>query len=299
MSRFTELKSKSKSSFKTLTDKLDKIADGNSEAKSYQDDRFWRAQVDKAGNGHARIRFLPATDGETIPWVKYFSHGFKDVGGWYIENCRTSIGEKDPVADANNVLWETGLEANKNLARDRKRRLHYVSNILVIDDPEHPENNGKVFLFKYGKKIFDKINDKMHPEFEDDVAVNPFDFWEGANFKLRIRKVEGYTNYDKSEFETPEAVHDDDETIENLWKIEHALKPFLEADFYKPYTVLKEKFERVIGLTSEHDARITAEDLEPEDNDVPIGGEDTETVPDSEEAPGDVMDFFDKLANED
>lgn len=299
MSGFTELKKKSKSNFKNLSTELEKIADGNSEAKSYQDDRFWRAQVDKAGNGHARIRFLPAIEEETIPWVKYFSHGFKDIGGWYIENCRTSIGEKDPVADANNVLWETGLEANKNLARDRKRRLHYVSNILVIDDPENPENNSKVFLFKYGKKIFDKINDVMHPEFADEEAINPFDFWEGANFKLRIRKVDGFTNYDKSEFESVKVLHEDDEALEKLWATEYPLKPFLEEENYKPYSLLKEKFEKVIGLNNDHDARITAEDLEPEDDDIPIGGEDEVTVPDSEEAPGDVMDFFDKLANED
>jgi hypothetical protein len=231
--------------------------------------------------------------------VKYFSHGFKGPVGnkWYIENCRTSIGGKDPVADANNVLWETGLEANKNLARERKRRLHYVSNILILDDPENPENEGKVFLFKYGKKIFDKINDLMHPEFDDEVPVNPFDFWGGANFKLRIRKVDGFTNYDKSEFEPPSTLKDDDEEMEKIWSVEYPLLPFLHEDNYKSYTDLKKKFEDVIGLTDTLDARISAEDIEPDEDDIPIGGEEEVTVPDTEEGSEDVMDFFKKIAD--
>ena len=187
-------------------------ATGGGEKKSYADDRIWKPTVDKAGNGYAVLRFLPATEGQELPWVRYWDHGFKGPTGlWYIENSLTSIGQPDPVGELNSRLWNSGIESDKDRARDQKRRLHYVVNMLVVQDPSNPQNEGKVFLYKFGKKIFDKIMDSMQPEFADEKAVNPFDFWEGADFKLKIRNVEGYRNYDKSEFAAPSALKDGDD----------------------------------------------------------------------------------------
>ena len=182
---------------------------GQQQKQSYVDDRFWKPTVDKAGNGYAVIRFLPAPQGEDLPWVRYWDHGFQGPSGlWYIENSLTSIGQNDPVSEMNSVLWNSGREEDKQTARDRKRRLHYVSNIMVVSDPGNPDNEGKVFLYKFGKKIFDKIMDVMQPQFADEDPVNPFDFWEGANFKLKIQQVAGYRNYDKSEFANTSALSD-------------------------------------------------------------------------------------------
>ena len=222
---------------------------GGGAQKSYGDDRFWKPDVDKSGNGYAIIRFLPAGEGEDLPWVKYWDHGFKGpTGQWYIENSLTSIGQDDPVSEMNSELWNSGIEANKDVVRQRKRRLHYVSNIMVVEDPSNPANNGKVFLFKFGKKIFDKIMDVMQPQFADEDPVNPYDFWEGANFKLKIRKVEGYRNYDKSEFAAPSAVHGgDDEKLEGVYNTLYKLQDFVDPKNYKPYAELKAKLMRVIG----------------------------------------------------
>ena len=185
---------------------------------NYADDRFWKPTLDKSGNGYAVIRFLPPADGEDVPWVQYWDHGFKGPSGrWYIEKSLTSIGQSDPVSEMNSQLWNSGRDEDKDLARSRKRRLHYVSNILVVSDPAAPENDGKVFLFKYGKKIYEKIMDVMQPEFEDEKPVNPFDFWGGANFKLKIRQVEGYRNYDKSSFDEPSVLLDDEDELESLF----------------------------------------------------------------------------------
>jgi len=222
-------------------------AGGSSEKKSYGDDRFWQPEVDKAGNGYAIIRFLPAGEGEDLPWAKYWSHGFKGpTGQWYIENSLTSIGQPDPVSEMNSELWNSGVEANKDLVRQRKRRLHYVSNIMVVEDPANPANNGKVFLYKYGKKIFDKMMDVMQPQFADETPVNPFDFWEGANFKLKIRNVEGYRNYDKSEFASPSQLAEDDK-LEGIYNTLYALKDFTDPKNYKSYDELKAKLVRVLG----------------------------------------------------
>lgn len=216
-----------------------------------EDERFWAPEVDKAGNGYAVIRFLDAAPGEDIPWVRIWSHGFKGPGGqWYIENSRTTLNEPDPVSEFNSKLWATGTEANKEIVRKQKRKLTYISNILVVSDPKHPENEGKVFLFRYGKKIYDKIKDLMSPpeEFKDEVPTDPFNFWTGANFKLKIRKVEGYRNYDKSEFESPAPIGDDD-FIEGVLGKLHGLKEFVDPKNFKPYEVLKANLEKVLNAT--------------------------------------------------
>ena len=296
---------KSNSNFDFLQKELEKIANPEKEKTSYQEDtRYWRAAVDKAGNGYAVIRFLPAIEGEELPWVRVFSHGFQGPSGrWYIENSLTTLGKSDPVSDANNELWNSGSEANKELARKRKRRLNYISNILVVKDPANPENEGKTFLFKYGKKIFDKINDVMFPAFADEQAVNPFDFWKGANFKLKIRKVEGFTNYDKSEFEgTTELFEGNDDKIEAVWKAEHALQQFVDPSNFKPYEELKKKFDEIIGNTSGAVSNVTETVLDHAEKFGPAGGANDipiEQPVSTDEKSDDAMSYFKKLAEQD
>jgi hypothetical protein len=246
------------SSFENLrrsSGNLDKLAKAieklNSAETPTKDDNFWKPEVDKAGNGYAVIRFLPqpSVDGDdALPWVKVFNHGFQGPGGWYIENSLTTLNQKDPVSEYNSQLWNSGIEANKEVARKQKRRLSYMANIYVVEDSKNPQNQGKVFLYKFGKKIFDKINEAMNPAFEDEKPLNPFDMWEGANFKLKIRKVEGYQNYDKSEFESPSALLDDDAKLEAIWKKEYSLKEFLLPENFKSYDELKARLDKVLGL---------------------------------------------------
>jgi hypothetical protein len=251
MSSFANLK-RNRSSLDKLTKAIEQVSQPNAEAGSKDDTRFWQPEVDKAGNGMAVIRFLPApaVDGDdALPWARTFSHGFQGPGGWFIDNCLTTLNEKCPVCEHNNTLWNSGIEANKEIARKQKRKLSYVANILVISDPKHPENEGQIKLFKFGKKIFDKISEAMNPEFEDESAVNPFDMWEGANFKLKIRNVEGYRNYDKSEFDSPTPLFDGaDEKLEELWKKEYSLKDFTEKKQFKPYDQLKARLDKVLGF---------------------------------------------------
>ena len=250
MSSFANLK-RNRSDIKTLTKAIEATSQP-AEAGSKDDTRFWQPEVDKAGNGMAVIRFLPApaVDGDdALPWVRTFSHGFQGPGGWFIDNCLTTLNEKCPVCEHNNTLWNSGIEANKEIARKQKRKLSYVANILVVSDPSNPSNEGQIRLFKFGKKIFDKITEAMNPEFADETPVNPFDLWEGANFKLKIRNVEGYRNYDKSEFSAKSALHDgDDEKLEALWKKEYSLKEFTERKQFKPYDQLKTRLEKVLGF---------------------------------------------------
>ena len=198
---FAKLKKQSKTG--SLTDKLIKQVEKLNDKGSNVDERIWKPVVDKSGNGYAIIRFLPESEGSELPWARVYTHAFQGPGGWYIENSLTTLGQKDPVSEHNSQLWNSGSDANKEIARKQKRRLSYYSNIYVVSDPTNPENEGKVFLYKYGKKIFDKIMEAMKPEFADETPINPFDFWAGANFKLKIRRVEGYQNYDKSEFDVP------------------------------------------------------------------------------------------------
>ena len=240
---FKDLKKKS-GSFEKLQAELEKV---NNPVTSFNDDRFWKPELDKSGNGYAVIRFLPQPTGEDLPWVRIWSHAFKGPGGWYIENSLTTQNKKDPDSEYNTELWNSGLESDKETARKQKRILKYYSNILVVNDPKHPENEGKDFLYRFGKKIFDKLTEAMSPQFEDETALNPFDFWEGANFKLKVRKVDGYWNYDKSEFEGTSALLDgDDAKLEDVYGKLHSLKKFLEEDNFKPYDEIRSKLNRVL-----------------------------------------------------
>ena len=244
------LKSMRGSSIDKLVKAAEAVSTTKTESNSYDDDRFWKPTRDKAGNGYAVIRFLPQKEGEDLPWVRYWDHGFKGPTGlWYIENSLTSINQPDPVSEHNSVLWNSGRDEDKALAREQKRRLHYVSNVLVISDPDNPQNEGKVFLYKFGKKIFDKIMDVMQPQFADETPVNPYDFWEGADFKLKIRKVEGWVNYDKSEFSAQSSLFDGDEArLNEVYGQLYALQDFLDPKNYKTYDELKAKLNRVLGV---------------------------------------------------
>tara|TARA_R100000951_G_scaffold116300_2_gene127507 strand:- start:69 stop:986 length:918 start_codon:yes stop_codon:yes gene_type:complete len=300
---FSELKRSRSSSLKTLIDETNKLSSGNPNAQ--QEDRFWKPVVDKAGNGYAVIRFLPAAQGDDIPWVQTWNHGFQGPGGWYIEESLTTIGKKDPVSEYNSMLWNSGIDANKDQARKQKRRLNYISNIQVINDPSNPDNNGKVFLYKFGKRIWDKINDLMNPQFEDEQPVNPFDFWEGANFKLKIRQVEGYRNYDKSEFDSSEPLADDD-ALESIWKQQVPLAEFTDPSSFKSYEELQAKLNRVLGIDADTSNRsATVEDAEPAPAPAKVAVAPVAATADVDDPPwstseddDDGMSFFEKLAQD-
>ena len=267
------------------------------EKKSYVDERLWKPELDKSGNGYAVIRFLPAVQGEDLPWAKVWNHAFQGpTGQWYIENSLTTLNQKDPVSEHNTRLWNTGLESDKEIARKQKRKLQYFSNIYVVSDTKHPENEGKVFLFRYGKKIFDKLTAAMSPEFEDEKAINPFDFWEGANFKLKIRKVDGYWNYDKSEFEDTSKLFEDDADADKVWKSQHSLAEFTAASNFKSYDELKTRLDAVLSGTVK--VGNVADDLD----DAPVATPkvDTKPVTTKVETPvveeDDTLAYFEKLA---
>ena len=300
---FAQLKKSRKSQFEKLSAAAEQINNGG-ESKGGSDERFWKPTVDKAGNGSAIIRFLPAPADEDVPFIRYWDHGFQGPGGWYIEKSLTTFGEQDPVSEYNSKLWNSGIEADKEVARKQKRRLHYVSNIYVVSDPANPSNEGKVFLYEYGKKIFDKINDLMHPQFEDEDAVNPFDLWEGANFRLRIRQVEGYRNYDKSAFDSPSALSDDDEELERIWKSEHSLAETIDRKHFKSYEELSAKLQKVLGNVR---STVTAESSSYEEEDsepapwtppkeAPVAK--AKPQPSFEDDDDDSLDFFKQLAEE-
>jgi hypothetical protein len=238
---------KKQSSLGSLTQKLVKEVEKMSTTSGGDDDRLWKPELDKTGNGFAVIRFLPAPEGEELPWAKMYSHAFQGPGGWYIENSLTTVGQKDPVSEHNRELWNSGSDKDKETVRKQKRKLSYYSNIYVVKDPVNPQNEGKVFLFKYGKKIFDKVMAAMQPEFEDETPINPFDFWQGANFKLKIRKVDGYWNYDKSEFESPAPLLSDDDALESLWKKQYSLAAVVAPDQFKTYEDLEKRLKYVLG----------------------------------------------------
>jgi hypothetical protein len=298
---FSKLKSKSgKSSLDELTKKLQTATGSESSGK---DDRFWQPTVDKAGNGYAVIRFLPAPGDEDVPFIRMFDHGFQGPGGWYIQKSLTTIGQTDPVSEYNSKLWNSGIEANKEIARKQKRRLNFYSNIYVVHDSGNPANEGKVFLYKYGKKIFDKLNDAMNPQYPDDEAVNPFDLWAGANFKLKIRNVEGYRNYDKSEFDKASPLFEDDEALEAVWKQEYSLQAFLDPKEFKSYDELKKLLNRALAEDDRYggDASKKGFTIEDEDEDstpAPRHKATAATVPaGDEDEDDDSIDFFKSLAN--
>ena len=297
------MKKNAKSNIGRLTDEITKLNKGS---ESYKDDRFWKPELDKSSNGYAVIRFLPAPDGEDLPWARTFNHGFKGKGGWFIENCPTTVGGKCPVCEANSELWNSGIEKDKDVARNRKRRLSYTANIFVVSDPSNPQNEGKNFLYKFGKKIFDKVNESMNPEFEDEDAINPFDFWGGANFKLKVRKVAGFINYDKSEFESSSNLLDgDDAKLEELWKNQYPLKEFTDSSNFKDYAQLKSRFESVVSGSG---IATSAEEIEEAQREVSskfgTNNASDDGVAKAEKAFGDeskeddALSYFEKLAND-
>ena len=293
---FEALKTSS-SGFDKLTKALEENLNPEDSKKQnkYQDERLWKPELDKTGNGYAVLRFLPATSGEDMPWVRLWSHAFQGPGGWYIENSLTTLGNKDPVSEENTRLWNTGAESDKQVARNRKRKLSYYSNVLIVSDPAHPENEGQVKLFKFGKKIFDKITEAMQPEFDDETPINPFDFWKGANFKLKIRKVDGFWNYDKSEFEGVSAIADNDDSIKAIWEKQYPLKPFLDASNFKSYEELKEKLNRVITGTKSTD---TVENVDlPSTSTGTVQSKDSASTASASDS-DDTLDYFSKLAEE-
>ena len=285
-----------KSSFQDLLAKADTL--NKSEAKSGPDERLWKPEVDKAGNGYAVIRFLPAPNGEDLPWAQVWTHAFQGPGGWYIENSLTTLGKKDPVSDLNRELWNSGGEGSpqRAQARNQKRKLNYYSNIYVVKDSANPSNEGKVFLYRYGKKIFDKVMESMQPAFEDETPVNPFDLWKGADFKLKITKVAGFWNYDKSEFDAPSTLGDlDDKALESIWKQEHSLAAFTADDQFKSYDELKERLERTLkGNYSA--AAVEEEQFEEEATPEPVLSRSAAPSSDGED---DTLSYFAKLAQED
>lgn len=299
-SSFQALKKSTQSSLTKLTDEMSKLTTNPNTPQ--EDTRFWKPVVDKAGNGFAVIRFLPAPGGEDVPFVRIWDHAFQGPGGWFIEKSLTSLGEKDPVSEYNMELWNTGLKSNQDTVRKQKRRLSFVSNIYVVKDSANPDNEGKVFLYRYGKKIFDKLNAAMNPEFEDEKPLNPFDLWQGANFKLKIRKVEGYQNYDKSEFDEPGPLLEDDDELERIWKSEYPIQPFLDRYEFKSYDQLKARLYKVLGLDgSAAKPNTRAADLEedvipePQQKAKPAA---RQPVTDIHEDDDESMEFFQKLAED-
>ena len=290
------------SDFGAISNAFEKVANPQSEQKSFTDDRFWRLEGDKAGNGTATIRFLPRVEGDELPWVRIFSHGFQGpTGKWYIENSLTTLGENDPVGELNTQLWNSGSEANKEIARKQKRRLSFTANILIVSDPKHPENEGKVFLWKFGKKIFDKIMDKARPTFEDEKPVNVFDFWEGANFKLRMRKKDGYANYDESAFMEPAAIGSDEEIVK-IASAQHKLSEFTDRKNFKSYDELKKKLNEVLSgdsFASKSAAQIAEDEDRPVAQAPKIASKPAPSPKAMEEDDDDVMSYFEKIAKED
>ena len=295
---------KKQSSLGSLTQKLVKEVEKMNSGSGNQDERLWKPEMDKTGNGYAVIRFLPAPDGEDLPWVKMYSHGFQGPGGWYIENSLTTIGGKDPVSEHNRELWNSGNEDDKAIVRRQKRKLSYYANIYVVKDPANPASEGKVYLYKFGVKIFDKIMAAMQPEFEDETPINPFDFWQGADFKLKIRKVDGYWNYDKSEFASPAPLLKDDDAMEAIWKTEYSLQALVAADQFKSYEDLKKRLDYVLGVKkapARVDVEVRDEDdargsYKPDFASRKVAEEAVSAAPAASDEADDAMSYFQKLA---
>ena len=301
---------KKQSSLGSLTSKLVKEVEKMNNTSGGGDDRLWKPEMDKTGNGYAVIRFLPAPEGEELPWAKMYSHAFQGPGGWYIENSLTTLGQKDPVSEYNRELWNSGVESDKDTVRKQKRKLSYYANIYVVQDKANPQNEGQVFLYKFGKKIFDKIMEAMQPEYEDETAINPFDFWAGANFKLKLKKVAGYWNYDSSEFAAPAPLLDDDDALEALWKKQYSLAELVASDQFKSYDQLQNRLQMVLGRKSSN--RPLDEETDNEDNDrgsyapdfssrraeETVAAATKPSVESASEDEDDALSYFQKLAEE-
>jgi len=293
---FKDLKKQSK--LGSLTAKLVKEVEKMNNTGGNADDRIWKLDVDKGGNGYAVIRFLPAPEGEDLPFVKLYSHAFQGPGGWFIENSLTTLGQKDPVSEYNSLLWNNGTDAGKETARKQKRKLTYVSNIYVVKDPTNPENEGKVFLYKYGKKIFDKLTAAMQPEFEDEEAIDPFDFWQGANFKLKAKNVAGYRNYDSSEFAAQSPLLDDDDAMETLWKKQFSLAEIVAPDQFKTYDELKTRLDYVLGNKKSAAPQFEEEDIDRGEAEELVTAAVSKATPAVAEEEDDALSYFAKLAEE-
>ena len=281
MASFKEMKKNRMANLESLSKQVEKLA----EKPSYEDERIWKLERDKTGNGYAVIRFLPAPENEDVPWVRVWTHGFKGPGGWYIENSLTTLGKDDPVSKANTALWNSGIDSDKNIARDRRRKLNYYSNIYVVEDSLNSENEGKVFLFRYGKKIFEKITGVMNPEFQDETPINPFDLWEGANFKIKMRQVDGFPNYDKSEFTDICPLAEDEKKLEEVWKSQYSLSEIVDEKNFKSYAELESRFNTVIA----HEGNDFVGTIEESTEDPVATGEKADET----------LDYFKKLAEQD
>ena len=301
---FSELKRSASSSFDKLNQELTKL---NTNTTNNKDDRLWTCQTDKTGNGYAVIRFLPAPVGEDVPFVRMFTHGFKGAGGWFIEKSLTTLGQADPVSEYNTGLWNSGVDADRKFVsgsgKDNpgsKRQLNFYSNIYVIKDPANPENEGKVFLFRYGKKIFDKLSDLMAPQFEDEKPIDPFNLWSGANFNLKIRQVEGYPNYEKANFDSPSPLLDDDDRLEEIWKSQYSLKEIIDPKHFLSYDELKRRLDRALGVGSvaKKANKLTDDDIPPFDTSPPLKAAAAKPAPSASDDDDD-FEFFKKLAEED
>ena len=292
-SSFAAMKKNRQSQIEKLSTEVSKLQGAGA---PQGDERYWKPEVDKSGNGHAIIRFLSAPEGEDVPFVRIWDHGFQGPGGWFIEKSLTTLGQNDPVSEYNTTLWNSGVDANKDQARKQKRRLGFISNIYVLKDPANPHNEGKVFLYKYGKKIFDKLNDMMNPEFEDESAINPFDLWDGANFRLKMRNVEGFRNYDKSEFDTSGPLFDDDTQLEEVWKQCYSLQELTDPSNFKSYDELKQRLYRVLALDGGAPTATATVDQQEVSQPAPATNIDVETVDadDDDES----LAFFKKLADD-
>ena len=280
MASFKEMKKNRMANLESLSKQVEKLA----EKPSYEDERIWKLERDKTGNGYAVIRFLPAPENEDVPWVRVWTHGFKGPGGWYIENSLTTLGKDDPVSKANTALWNSGIDSDKNIARDRRRKLNYYSNIYVVEDSLNSENEGKVFLFRYGKKIFEKITGVMNPEFQDETPINPFDLWEGANFKIKMRQVDGFPNYDKSEFTDICPLAEDEKKLEEVWKSQYSLSEIVDEKNFKSYAELESRFNTVIA----HEGNDFVGTIEESTDDPVATGEKADET----------LDYFKKLAEQ-
>jgi hypothetical protein len=296
---FSELKKKS--SLGSLTSKLLNEVEKMNTSGGGTDDRIWKPEVDKAGNGFAVIRFLPAPEGEELPWAKVYTHAFQGTGGWLIDNCLTTINQSCPVCEANRELWNTGSKSNQEIVRQRKRKLSYYSNIYVVSDKAHPENEGKVFLFKYGKKIFDKISAAMQPEFDDETPIDPFDFWQGANFKVKITKKDGYWNYDKSEFDSPGTLGNfDDDALEGIWKKAYSLEEFVKPEAFKSYEQLDGRLKAVLGkkAVKQDESYETEDDNRGSFEEEIVTSKTSSRSVSSDEDEDDTLSYFQRLAEE-
>lgn len=299
---------KKQSSLGSLTEKLIKEAEKMGGNNSSDNPNLFKLETDKVGNGRAVIRFLPAPPNEDLPFVKLYNHGFQVNGRWFIENCLTTLGEECAVCRANSELWNSGVDSDKEIARTRKRKLSYYANVYIVSNPADPSLEGQVKIFRFGAKVFDKIKASMKPEFEDDPVIDPFDLWNGANFRLRVKKVAGYPNYDDSVFEPPSALLDgDDDKLEALWKTEHSLQELVSRDKFKSPEELEKRLNYVLGSKPiSQSVREQEEELEPlaqsSESDIMKELEESysrsksSTVEETDEDEDDAMAYFSKLA---